>query len=105
MMSIPGFRALVAVPAVAWLPELAWGCATCFGAPEDPVTTGIKIAMMSMLGVTMVVLGGIGAFMVHLGRKSKSMHASQITSRSNQSEGTELPEAVYASPAMERPAC
>lgn len=83
MTSIPGIRALVAVPAVAWLPDLAWGCATCFGAPEDPVTTGIKIAMLSMLGVTMVVLGGIGAFMVHLGRKSKSVHASKSPDRGN----------------------
>ncbi|MEE9161667.1 MAG: hypothetical protein V3U35_01730 [Candidatus Neomarinimicrobiota bacterium] len=84
-MSIPGIRGLVALSAVAWLPDLAWGCATCFGAPEDPVTTGIKIAMMSMLGVTMVVLGSIGAFMVHLGRKSKSVHASQFPDQHNPS--------------------
>ncbi len=83
-MNTPGIRALVALAAVAWLPDLARGCSTCFGAPEDPVTTGIKIAMMSMLGVTVAVLGSIGAFMVHLGRKSKSVHANQYADHGDQ---------------------
>lgn len=48
-----------------------WACSTCYGAPDDPVTVGIQMAVMSMLGVLAVVLGAIATFMVSLWRKAQ----------------------------------
>lgn len=48
-----------------------WACSTCYGAPDDPTTVGIQLAVMSMLGVIVVVLGAIATFMISLWRKAQ----------------------------------
>ena len=53
-------------------PNTVLACATCFGAADDPVITGVKMAMLGLVGVTVTILIGIGAFMVHLAWLSKT---------------------------------
>ena len=52
-----------------------WACSTCYGAPDDPTTVGIQMAVMSMLGVIVVMLGAIATFMINLWRKAQLMEA------------------------------
>jgi heme/copper-type cytochrome/quinol oxidase subunit 2 len=53
-----------------------WACSTCYGAPDDPTTVGIQLAVMSMLGVIVIVLGAIATFMISLWRKSQLIATS-----------------------------
>ena len=56
-------------------PHIVLACATCFGAADDPVISGVKLAMLGLVGVTATVFIGIGAFMVHLARRSKALES------------------------------
>ncbi len=55
------------------IPDLARACATCYGAPDDPMTAGMNMAIFLMLGVTGSVLGSIVAFMIYLRNRAKRM--------------------------------
>ena len=57
-------------------PHIVLACATCFGAADDPVITGVKLAMLGLLGVTATILIGIGAFMVYLARRSRTLESA-----------------------------
>ncbi|MCH7497434.1 MAG: hypothetical protein IH971_06255 [Candidatus Marinimicrobia bacterium] len=57
-------------------PHIVLACATCFGAADDPIITGVKLAMLGLLGVTTTILIGIGAFMVHLARRSRTLESA-----------------------------
>lgn len=46
----------------------ALACATCMGAKDSKSTAHMAIAIWVMLGAVMSVLGGVGAFGVHLWR-------------------------------------
>ena len=54
--TIAGF---VAVSALA-LPQIASACATCFGAPDSPMTKGVNNAIFLLIGVVGLVYVGIG---------------------------------------------
>ena len=55
------------------IPDLARACATCYGAPDDPMTAGMNMAIFLMLGVTGGVLGSIVTFMIYLRNRAKKM--------------------------------
>ena len=46
----------------------AFACATCMGAKDSESTAHMAIAIWVMIGAVMTVLGGVGAFGVHLWR-------------------------------------
>lgn len=48
----------------------ALACATCMGAKDSKATAHMAIAIWVMIGAVMSVLGGVGAFGVHLWRHS-----------------------------------
>ena len=52
-------------------PELMLACATCFGDPNAAATQGMNKAIITMLGVTGGVLGGIGSSIYVLNRRAK----------------------------------
>jgi len=52
-------------------PELVLACATCFGDPNAAATQGMNKAIITMLGVTGGVLGGIGSSIYVLNRRAK----------------------------------
>ncbi len=46
-------------------------CPNCFGAPGDPISKSIGIAIMFLLVVIMGTVGGIIAFFVSVARRTK----------------------------------
>ena len=57
------------------IPSIAMACATCFGAPDDPMTHGMNMAIISLMGITGTVLGGIVIFFISLIRKTKKANS------------------------------
>ena len=55
---------------LAGIPEVALGCATCFGATDSPLAQGMNWGIMSLLAVITTVLGGFVAFFVFLARRA-----------------------------------
>lgn len=47
------------------------GCATCFGNPDSTMTHGMNLAIFTLLGVTGLVLGGLGALMIYFVRRAR----------------------------------
>ena len=52
-------------------------CATCYGAADAAMTRGMNAAILTLLGITGVVLGGIIAAIVCLVRRARRYHASE----------------------------
>jgi heme/copper-type cytochrome/quinol oxidase subunit 2 len=50
----------------------ALACASCFGAPGAKSTQNMAVAVWVMIGVIMSVLGGVGAFSLHLWRHANT---------------------------------
>lgn len=63
--------------ATVWLPRASFGCASCFGDPQAAATQGMNLAILTLLGITLCVLGGIAGFMVCLARKSAAVARAQ----------------------------
>lgn len=53
----------------------AWACAVCFGAPDDPQTRGMNMAIATMLSVIGVVLGLIASVGVMVWRRTLEFNA------------------------------
>jgi len=51
------------------LPDMTFACATCFGAPDAPATLGMNWAIITLLGVTGAVLGGIIKSIISIRKK------------------------------------
>lgn len=76
---ISKIAAMMVVLAAAGLiaPEAVWACDSCWGAKVDtPTTRGITMAMAALIGMTSIVWGGIGAFFLHVRRRSRLLQPS-----------------------------
>ena len=56
---------------VLFVPETAQACATCFGDPNAPAAQGMNWAIITLLGVTGGVLGGVIATIISIAKKTK----------------------------------
>jgi heme/copper-type cytochrome/quinol oxidase subunit 2 len=65
-----------------WPAAQAWACATCYGAPGDPMTNGLNMGILTLLGVTGLVLGGCAWFMISLARRAR--HHAQLEAELDQ---------------------
>jgi hypothetical protein len=54
-----------------FVPETADACATCFGDPSAPAAQGMNWAIITLLGVTGGVLGGVIATIISIGKRTK----------------------------------
>ena len=54
-----------------FVPETADACATCFGDPSAPASQGMNWAIITLLGVTGGVLGGVIATIISIGKRTK----------------------------------
>ena len=54
-----------------FIPETVDACATCFGDPTAPASQGLNWAIITLLGVTGGVLGGIISTIISIGKKNK----------------------------------
>jgi hypothetical protein len=65
-------RGLALAMATGWLlPYSALACPACYGAPDSPMQQGMNMGIVAMLGVTGMVLGGFGGFIVYLARRAR----------------------------------
>jgi hypothetical protein len=46
-------------------------CAVCYGAPDAAQTRGMNMGILTMLGVTGIVLGGFGGMIIHFARRAR----------------------------------
>ena len=53
-------------------PDIISACATCYGAPDAQATMGMNWAIITLLGVTGVVLGGVIKAIISIGNKTKN---------------------------------
>jgi heme/copper-type cytochrome/quinol oxidase subunit 2 len=56
-------------------PRVLLACAVCYGAPEAPQTKGMNLGIVTMLGVTAVVLGGFGGMIFRFARRARRSDA------------------------------
>ena len=59
---------------LALTPDNLFGCATCFGDPSAPATQGMNWAIITLLGVTGSVLGGVIHTIVTISKKTKKFN-------------------------------
>jgi hypothetical protein len=56
---------------LAW-PSALEACAVCFGAPDSPMTKGMRWGIASLIFILVPVLGGVGGFFVFLSKRGKA---------------------------------
>ena len=57
--------------------EMAWACATCYGAPDSPASHGLNGAIWTLLVITGGVLSSIVAGIISLRNRAKSFLKNQ----------------------------
>ena len=70
-------RLLATAAAATWLmavPRAVFACAVCYGAPDAGQTRGMNLGIVTMLGVTSVVLGGFGGMIFCFARRARRHH-------------------------------
>ena len=65
--------ALTAVALTLALPQIASACATCFGAPDAPMTKGMNNAILLLIGVVGLVYVGIGKVALDFRRRARRL--------------------------------
>ena len=55
-------------------PDNLFGCATCFGDPSAPAVQGMNWAIITLLGVTGGVLGGVTHTIMTIRKKTKKFN-------------------------------
>lgn len=64
-------RRIAAVAALAAIfPRMAWACSVCLGDPSSEQIQGMNMAILSLMGVTATVLGGVAFFAAMLWRRA-----------------------------------
>ncbi len=59
-------------------PRVLLACAVCYGAPEAAQTKGMNLGIVTMLGVTGVVLSGFGGMIFCFARRARR-HSAEMT--------------------------
>ena len=65
------FAFLLIAILVLLIPDSVSACATCYGTSDAPATAGMNWAIITLLGVTGSVLGGIIKAIISIGNKTK----------------------------------
>jgi uncharacterized membrane protein YphA (DoxX/SURF4 family) len=78
---LAAIRTLLIVFLAAWLlPQAAFACATCYGAPDSPQTHGMNNAILTLIGFVGLMYIGIGKVFLDFRRRSKKL-SQQATAR------------------------
>jgi len=54
--------------------QTAIACPSCYGTPDSPMTEGMNMAILSLLGITGGVLVSFVAFFMYLRRRARVLH-------------------------------
>ena len=65
------FAFLLIASLVLLIPDSVSACATCYGTSDAPATAGMNWAIITLLGVTGGVLGGVIKAIISIGNKTK----------------------------------
>ena len=65
------FLTATVVTLVMAVPRVLLACAVCYGSPEASQTKGMNLGIVTMLGVTGVVLGGLGGMIICFARRAR----------------------------------
>ena len=66
------FAFLLIASLVLLIPDSVSACATCYGTSDAPATAGMNWAIITLLGVTGGVLGGVIKVIISIGNKTKN---------------------------------
>ncbi len=66
--------AFALVVCVAVMHAGAFACPSCYGDPGSTEVKGMKWAIISLLGITGTVLGGVGAFFLYLRKRALELN-------------------------------
>ncbi|HUJ10408.1 MAG TPA: hypothetical protein VL171_10305 [Verrucomicrobiae bacterium] len=69
------FLTATIVTLVMAAPRVLLACAVCYGAPDAAQTKGMNMGIVTMLGVTGVVLGGLGGLIICFARRARRYSA------------------------------
>ena len=72
------FAFLLIAILVLLIPDSVSACATCYGTSDAPATAGMNWAIITLLGVTGVVLGGVIKAIISIGNKTKNFQQLNI---------------------------
>ena len=64
-------RRLLLTVLVLGVPRAALACPVCFGQSDSPMAVATNMGIFFMLGLTLLVLAGFGAFFIYLMRRAK----------------------------------
>jgi uncharacterized membrane protein YphA (DoxX/SURF4 family) len=64
---------LIALAAVWLMPQAAFACATCYGAPDSPQTHGMNNAILTLIGFVGLMYVGIGKVFLDFRRRAKKL--------------------------------
>jgi hypothetical protein len=67
----------ISVILLVFIFEMAWACATCYGAPDSPASHGLNGAIWTLLVITGGVLSSIVAGIISLRNRAKSFMKNQ----------------------------
>ena len=62
-------------------------CATCFGASDEPMTEGMNMAILTLLGVTGSVMGMAGTMFLVIRRRARILREKLNDNSIEESEG------------------
>ena len=66
------FAFLLIASLILLIPDSVSACAACYGASDAPATAGMNWAIITLLGVTGGVLGGVIKAIISIGNKTKN---------------------------------
>lgn len=65
------FVVAVLAATVSLVPRIALACPVCFGASDGPMARGSSMGILTLLGVTVVMLAALAGFFLHLVRRAR----------------------------------
>lgn len=71
--AISHVAALIAALPLSILPHIARACPGCYGDPNSLQTSGMNFAILSLLGFTTLILGGLISFGIHFIKRSRNV--------------------------------
>lgn len=64
---------------MAAAPSRAWACTSCVGTTDSSLFAGMNLGVLTLAGVTLLVLGAFGAFFVRLARLARRTAPPTLT--------------------------
>ena len=70
-------RAVATLCLAAALPSTLLACPVCFGAADSPMTQGMNMGILSLLGITGTMLAGIATLLLRFRKRLARVKAAQ----------------------------